>query len=265
MDLRTRPATAAVASADSGVVTRPFAVAVLLLGSAACLVGPVANWLDINPGKQAIPLRVPLSALDEEALVPFRVVRRNVLQPVLVEALGTDKYVSWLMEDTSVSSDDSLRYANLLITYDTGGNNLVPHTPEICWFGGGYKRAQPHDTLQLRLTSPRLGQATVPIRVCTFVKTALHNRSKESVVYTFHCNGEFVAARTAVRVLLNHPRNRFAYFSKIEVSFPDATRTESVEGARKLFERLLPQLVNEHLPRFAEAERAARQTTTVEK
>lgn len=249
----------------SAIVTPPFLVAVALLVAAAGLAGPVANWLQIKQGKRPLPLKTPLNALDEKSMTPYRVLRRNELEPPVVEALGTEMYISWMLEDTSVSGNDPLRYAHLLISYDTGGHNLVPHTPDVCWLGGGYEPAQPHENVEIDVPSLWDGSATadrshtVPIRVCTFVKTALRNRREESVIYTFHSNGRFVATRTGVRVLINDLTNTYAYFSKVEVSFPKATRTQSIEGAKKLFDRLLPLLIRNHWPDFTAAEKKARQ------
>ena len=50
--------------------------------------------------------------------------------------------------------------------------------------------------------------------------------------------------------------NRYAYFSKVELTFPSATRAQSIEGAGMLFSRLLPALVDEHWPDFEAAEDA---------
>jgi hypothetical protein len=60
-------------------------------------------------------------------------------------------------------------------------------------------------------------------------------------------------------VLLNDLTNTYAYFSKVEVSFPRATREQCVAGARKLYNRLLPVLLEAHWPDFEASEREARQ------
>lgn len=266
MDLSTDPTTHPAETAK--VMTVPLGIAVAMLSAAACLAGPFASWLNLNPHKQAIALRAPLASLDESVLAPYRVVKRNVLDPMTLEALGTDMYLSWQLENETLPRKDPLRVAHLLVTYDSGGNNLVPHTPDVCWVGGGYQPAQPHENVELDLTSRPGNRSSagkpilsVPARVCTFVKTALRNRSKQTVVYTFHCNGRFVATRTGVRILVNAPTNRYAYFSKVELTFPRATRVQSVEGAAMLFDRLLPALVREHWPDFQAAEEAARSGT----
>ncbi len=245
--------------ASSGVLTPPFVVAVALLGAAAVLAGPVAGWLHISHRKLPLPLLRPLSALDAEAIAPYRVIKRHVLEPTIVEALGTDQYLDWTLEDTSVSPGDPLRYVNLFITYDTGGQNLVPHTPDVCRRGAGYEPAEPHENMNLEVPALADTFQTVPVRVCTFAKTNIFSRRKVSVIYTFHCNGKFVATRTGVRVLINDLANTYAYFSKVEVSFPKATRAQCTEGTGKLFDRVLPVLVKAHWPDFEAAEQDARQ------
>ena len=49
-------------------VTAPFVVAVVMLGIAAVLAGPVGKWMNIKHAKLPLALVSPLSALDEEAL-----------------------------------------------------------------------------------------------------------------------------------------------------------------------------------------------------
>jgi len=234
----------------------PFALAVVLLAVAAVLSHGGTFLFHIREGKEALPLRAALSELQESALAPYRVVRRAVLDPATVEALGTDQYINWTLEDTSVDPDDPLRVANLFVTYYTGGHSLVPHTPDVCYVGGGYAPAQLPENLSFEVPGLR-DDSSVPVRICTFQKTAVFGNSQVTVVYTFHCNGRFVATRQGVRVLINDLFNRYAYFSKIEVSFDRATRSQSIEGARKLFNRVVPALVSGHWPDFAAAEKRA--------
>ena len=272
MDLSTEPATRPTVPAKANVVTAPLVIAVAMLSAAACVAGPFASWMNLHQHKQAIALRAPLASLDESSLLPYRVVKRHVLDRVTLEQLGTDMYLSWQIENEDLPPTDPLRSAHLLVTYQSGGNSLVPHTPDVCWIGGGYEPAQAHENVELELASAlgnpssvetpttSAGKPTlsVPVRVCTFVKTAQRNRTKHTVVYTFHCNGRFVATRDWVRIRINAPTNQYAYFSKVELTFPSATREQSIEGARMLFDRLLPTLVRQHWPDFQAAEDAAR-------
>jgi len=227
------------------LVTLPFVVAVILLGVAAILAGPVAARLDLTQGKKVVPLKAPLSELDPALLDPYVIQRKVDLEPEMVEALGTEAYLSWRLEDTAVAVNSPVRIVDLLVTYYSGGVELVPHTPDVCYLGSGYNPTQAHENKQVEL--PSLG-ATVPIRVCSFIKTAIFNSDETTVVYTFYCNGRFVNTRTDVRILMNDPKNAYAYFAKIEVSFPRADRASAVEGARKLFDKVLPILVRDHFP-----------------
>jgi len=254
------PIQATSANPRTGLLNGPFIVAVVLLGAAAILAGPVASFMDFQQGKAALPLKKPLSAMDVDGLLPYRVVQRQVLESVVVDALGTDQYINWVLEDTSVPTADPLRVAHLFVTYDTGGVNLVPHTPDECRLGAGYQPAQPHENVEVNVPHLAPDLASIPIRLCTFVKTAVFNREEVSVVYTFHCDGRFVATRSGVRLLINDLTDRYAYFSKVEVSFPQATREQSLQGAAKLLDRLLPVLVRDHFPDYAAAESAARQS-----
>jgi hypothetical protein len=72
-------------------------------------------------------------------------------------------------------------------------------------------------------------------------------------VYTFHCNGDFIASRTGVRRRTTRLSDRYAYFSKVEVSFHGTTgtaptRKQTIAATRDLFEYLLPVLIEEHWP-----------------
>lgn len=240
------------------IATPPFLVAVAILGTAAVLGGPVADWMDIKREKLPLPLKAPLSALDEGAIRPYRVVKRHVLDPAIVEVLGTNQYISWTLEDTSVASHDPLRFAEFVVTYDSGGHNLVPHTPDVCRLGAGYQPAQPHENTTVDASALQAKWPSLPVRLCTFLKTDVFQREKVSVVYTFFCNGEFVATRSHVRVLINDLSNTYSFFSKVEVSFPKATRGQCLDGAAKLLNRVLPVLISSHWPDFEREEEAAR-------
>lgn len=233
-----------------------FAAAAGILLVVAVLVGPVAWKLDFRQGKAAIPLRKPLSAMNVDLLRPYKVVERVTLDPVVVEALGTDQYINWRLQDTSAAPSDPLRDILLFITYDTGGQNMVPHTPDECRLGAGYQQAQAHENREIDVDSAG-AQHKLPLRVCTFVKTAVFNRMEQTVVYLFHSNGDYTATREGVRVLFNDPRDRFGYFSKVEISFPNAGRDESVRGAARLLGKLMPILESEHFPDFAAANASA--------
>ncbi len=233
-----------------------FLVAAAIMIGAAILVGPVAWSMNFRQAKGAIALKKPLSAMDVDRLHPYRVTERATLDPVVVDALGTDQYIQWMLMDTSLPPGDPLHDVQLFVTYDTGGQNLVPHVPDECRLGAGYQPARPHENRDVAIDAPAI-ENEIPLRVCTFVKTAVFQRDEQTVVYLFHSNGSFAATRDAVRILFNDPRDRFGYFSKVEISFPRASREESVKGAAKLLGKLLPVLVADHWPDFDAAQEAA--------
>lgn len=242
----------------SQIMTRQFIVVVILLAFAAVLAGPVASWKDFKTHKEPLPLKKLLRDLDVDALMPYRVTARHIMESSVVVALGTEHYINWVLEDTEVAEDDPLRRPRLLVTYYTGGSDLVPHTPDVCYLGSGYRPEQQHETKIVDVGTLTEQDHEVPLRICSFVKTGIQDHAVTSVAYTFYCNGRFAADRLSVRLLTHDPRRTYAYFSKVEVSFgAHATREQTIEGARKLFEVLLPLLIEEHWPDFEAAERAA--------
>jgi len=243
------------------LVNRPFLVAVAILGSAAVLSGPVGSWLKFRLVKEPLNLRKKLTALDRSAIRPYQLKGDpKGLDSSVEDSLSADDYLLCELVDTSVPPSDPLRRATLFVTYYTGGQDLVPHVPDECMLGAGYQPAQAHENEDVTLPALLEMRPTIPIRVCTFIRTAIHNRTKLTVVYTFACNGTFTATRNGVRLLTGDPRNRHAYFSKVEVSFPGATRQQSVAGAKKLLNTVLPVLLRDHYPDFEGAEKAANNT-----
>lgn len=249
----------------TSLITPHFLVAVVLLVASAGLAGPFARFMQFKANKKSLALKEPLYNLDVRKLGPYRIAKdrtgeeqRHVLLPEMVEALGTDQYISWNLEDTSLPPNDPLRRANLFVTYYSGGADLVPHTPDVCFLGSGYEPAQQHQNLVANVRGLGATSADVPIRVCTFLKTAVFKHRKQTVLYTFHCNGRFTGTRSGVRLLINDPRTTHAYFSKVEIRFPAATRSQSTEGVAKLLGHVLPVLIEDHFPDFEKAEAASK-------
>lgn len=214
--------------------------------------------------KNPLPLKSPLSKLSKDAFAPYKFELSTTLPSAVEDALGADEYLDWVFVDTSITDvEDPTRYVHFVVTYNTGGRDLVPHTPDQCFLGQGY---QPVEMENVSIEVPAL-QQTIPMRVLTFVKTALQGGDRPTVTYLFHCNGQFVATRNDVRYLINTLNNRYAYFSKIELTFGalranphNASREDSVKAAAKFLDRVLPVLLENHFPDWEaaiQAERAA--------
>ena len=134
----------------------------------------------------------------------------------------------------------------------------IDETPDLLVVGVEDVWPVAMDVDELGVPGLATSSSTIPVRVCTFGKTAIFGYDRVSVTYTFHCNGRFVGTRTGVRYLLNKLTNTYAYFSKVEISFSKATREETVKGVGKLYGRVLPLLLADHWPDFEKMERAAR-------
>lgn len=247
----------------SSLLSPPFVIAVVLL-SVGAFNGIISTWMGFNRIKQPLSLRAPLASLHVDRLAPYQVVQRRTHPPDVVNALGTDEYISWLLEDQSVPKGDPLRFGHLDVTYYTGGHYLAPHTPDNCLLGGGYKPAVPHENLIVDVPGVGLEKGRLPVRVCTFQKTALHDTQKFSVVYTFFCNGGYAETARGVQLRVNDPTKIHTFFSKVEISFlgegtvETPSRARNIEGAQKLFRVVLPVLMEDHWPDFDAAEAQAR-------
>jgi len=239
----------------SALFRPPFVACVVVLFAAAVFAGPGVRWFKVTLRKDPVPLRRPLSELDKSALGEYEFIKANTIPPAVADALGAQSYIEWEFRDTSVKgTKNPLQWIRLLITYDTGKPSLVPHTPDWCYQGGGYKITKA-ENVKLSLPTADGDEIPLPLRVVTFEKTSVSNRDTPTVVYTFHCNGQFMCTRTDVRRKLGDPRDRGAYFCKIEVSFGsprskprNAEREESIAAAHRFLGRLLPVLLAEHLP-----------------
>ena len=234
---------------------RPFIVCVVLLTAATISTGRMTKWMKVALRKEAVPLRKPLTELNRQALGEYEFAQATLLDPATVSALGTEEYIDWEFRDTSVTyRNDPLLFVRALITYYTGKPNLVPHTAEVCWSATGFEIVE-KGSVTLNMAGAGHAPMEIPARAVTFEKSAVYDHDRPTVIYTFHCNGEFLAERSLVRARLANPFDKGAYFCKVEVSFHgqrtkarSAGREETIQAAQKFLSRLLPALLDEHLP-----------------
>ena len=233
--------------------SRAFVISALALGISAVSLQAAARWAQLRFRKEPAPILKPLKYLDREALAPYQFLRTVHLSSEEEESLGTHEYVNWIMEDTSVPEDDRARLVHLFITYYTGSLDQVPHVPDLCYLGAGYTPAGAgtHSFLIPELAEYGYG-TRVPFRALTFVKPGDIEDSRPVVVYTFGVNSIIEAERNRVRKAMASIRQRYAYFSKVEVSYGFGQRypkrDRAVEEAKKLLAKVLPLLVREHWP-----------------
>ena len=235
-------------------LTPPFVISVVILAVVALGLPVATRYMQVVLTKDPIPLRKPLSKLNKMDLGPYQFVSQVDLPPAMIDALGTEEYIYWILEDRDYPSDspDPRRMATLAVTYYTGDPDPVPHVPEICFRGSGYTELE-QETRVFEIES--MGDVEVPVRVTSFVKSGIFDRDTMTVAYTFHCNNQFAGSRNTVRTLLSDPRQSRAYFSKVEVSFGSEisiprfpSREDVIASAEKLFSHVLPLLMREHWP-----------------
>lgn len=204
--------------------------------------------------KEPLLLRKPLDALDEAALAPYTVVaKRKIQNEDVLRSLGTEDYIQWVLEDPCQPSQSPVRRVMLFVTYYRLPDR-VPHVPEECYTGGGYRRL---DTEPVTLrTGPPDAPRDIPGRYLVFESsgtTLLAGPARFPVLYLFRVSGEYAGSRDAARMALN--RNifsRYAYFCKVELVFNQAftppTRAVTVAAAEKLLTMVLPLLERDHWP-----------------
>lgn len=236
-------------------------IVVLLLGGGAALQTPVQRWLKVASSKAPLLPRQPLGSLDKNGLGPYRFVRADVIGPESVEALGTEMYLWWVLEDPRRPAGDPLRTVSLFITYYTGGPELAVHRPEECYQATGFALSTASRDERRRVDTLPAERGELPMRIVTFAKTGLLKRSELTVAYTFFCNGRFTSNYQDIRFWSTSPRVRHAFFSKVEVSFGAegaqrvASAEETADGAYELLRHVLPRLMNDIWPDFDAAER----------
>lgn len=235
-----------------------FVVCAALLLSAAIAKETVIRKLGVHMVKLPIALQHPLDEMTAIALVPFELKRKDRIQNHdVLESLGTDEYMQWLLEDTEAAPGSATRYCSLFITYYTGTPDMVPHVPDECYVGGGNQRASgetvsvdvPHGTDKQELDFQYV--------VFKHVDSQTMREETFSVQYFFHANGKYCSSRTDTRLVLgSNWRSKYSYFCKVEwkfygmdsfgVIYPDKEQTLAASG--KLMAVLLPELEKNHWP-----------------
>jgi len=246
--------------------SRRFWACAVILGLAA-LGMRVLPRVGVFPQKAAVPLKRPLAHFDVRTLGPrYERHRANDHAPPLsedvVDSLGTQEYLQLYLTDTQVGPADPTRVASLFITYYTGRPDMVPHVPDECYLAGGYDVVG-SQTAQVRVPGCGAPNDEIPVRVMRFIapqrrRAAMGGSGEIAVLYFFHVNGGYASSRDGVRLKLSNPLARYAYYSKIELSFTDdalvraAGVEESLRAAGPLLEAVLPLLFREHfdLDRF---------------
>jgi len=216
----------------------------------------------INILKKPMPLKAPFDVLDEKLLEPYKVVRKSKIENKdIVESLGTEEYLQWTLEDTTVDSMSPVKNCSVFVTYYTGSTDQVPHVPEACYIGGGFE-VKDKFSIDLNVGDINIpGMAKrgkIPATGLVFSRKSdeLWQASAQfPVIYFFKVNGQYTGNRTTTRIVLGDLTNEYSYLSKVEIGFnnlkglyPD--KKQAIEATEKLLKVLLPVLEKNHWPEW---------------
>ncbi|MBN1844859.1 MAG: hypothetical protein JW810_04190 [Sedimentisphaerales bacterium] len=240
-----------------------FVICTLILAVGAGTLRVGAQKLQWHFRKLPLPLQRPLDALDVRQIVPYRVVgREKIDNPEIAASLGTDEYIWWHLEDPEVPEDHPARFATLFVSYYTGNPDKVPHVPDWCYVGsGGIVEHKQQYSIQVPQDNPDGRLISIPIRMLTIkLPGTMLAKSNRIVSYFFSVNGDYACTRTEVRIKQNNWRHRYAYFSKVEVTFErghEMSAAETLRALEKLCRRVIPVLKTQHWPDWAKATRGS--------
>jgi len=234
-----------------------FLICVGLLAITAGGMSVAVKLSGIYLKKAPLPLKKPLSELNISGLIPYKVVEKTDIENRdVLEALGTEDYIQWTLEDTSVSAESNVRFCTLFITYYSLPD-IVPHRPEECYIGGGLQGIK-FETVMLRVAQG-LNEREIKTRYLVFADTKMESSlggTSFPILYTFNANGKF-GDRDDVRKALNKNLfGKFSYFSKVEWKFYNIAsgrttypnKQEAIAASEKLLTTILPVLEKEHWP-----------------
>ncbi|MFA5292058.1 MAG: hypothetical protein WC496_03395 [Phycisphaerae bacterium] len=218
------------------------------------------SYHGITPIKKPLPLKMPFDQLDEKLLEPYKVLEKSKIENKdVLESLGTEDYLQWIIEDTTVDVMNPVRNCSVFVTYYTGNPDQVPHVPEACYVGGG-NQVESSSSINIDIGDTNIaGIASgekIPATILLFTRKTTEiwqATSKFPVIYFFRVNGKYKGNRTTVRIALGDLTSEYSYFSKIELKFfnsrgiyPD--NQQSIEAAGRLLKVLLPVLEKNNWP-----------------
>lgn len=247
-----------------------FLICVAILALAGGLKDKVFGYFDLILSKEAIPLQKAFGLIDKEKLHGYKVLNESKIENKdILESLGTEEYIQWMIEDTDAHPYSPTKYCQLFITYYTGDPDQVPHVPEECYVGAGStKLGSDKRILKLPKVKPITQKDDLEteyrdfdVRHLTFSlqsRSIWENDSVFSVLYFFNVNGEYASGRSETRLALQKNLfSKYSYFSKVEWRFysngEQASTEEVISASEKLLTVLLPILEKEHWPDWEKA------------
>ena len=237
-----------------------FLMCALVLAAGGAGMSMTMKTLGIILQKEPLPLRKSLELLDEGSLSPYRIVppKLRIENKEVLKALGTSDYIQWVLEDSEEAPGSPVKRCLLFITYYRLPDR-VPHVPEECWTGGGYRKLR-SEGVTFEIDDDIGFEANISAKYLVFgpKKTSLwQNRVRIPNLYFFRVNGKYAGSREEARIALN--KNLFgesSYFCKVELVFNKSSavpgKEAAVRASEKLLAVILPILEREHWPKWEE-------------
>jgi hypothetical protein len=236
-----------------------FLLCVAVLALAASGMSLIQSYFKLWLEKEPIGLKKSLDDLDESRLGPFTVKEKIKIQSNdIVDSLGTEDYLQWVLVDNEADPQNSASSLMLFITY-YGKADSVPHVPEECYTGGGFRKKS-SDPITFEVAGvaddERGSGRKIPGRYVIFARSGSSVRSSGlsfPVLYLFNVNCTYASTRNDARFILGRNiHGKHSYFSKVEMVFnqvrnpPD--RASATTTCEKLLSVLLPVLEQDHWP-----------------
>jgi hypothetical protein len=238
---------------------------VVLLMAAGGIKGLVKT-MQLHLQKSPVPLVKPFQKFDVWKMWPYKMVVTRTLPEEMVEELGTKDYLQMVFEDTTIADAQTPgKYINFFVTYYSKVDQ-VPHVPDVCYVGGGNDLLSATNTT-IKVPGAGLKDDELPVRELLFQNPKTIVPVTQPVVYFFSVDGHFDNGREGVRLSLADPRVKYAYFSKVELSFEGdklPNKEESLKIAAKFLTKALPILIKDHWQdwdKFLEKENAKEATS----
>ena len=234
-----------------------FLICVVVLATAGAGMSITMKKLGIILDKQALPLKKPLEFLDEGTLATYKVISKKKIEDQdIVKKLGTEDYIQWVLEDTEQPANSPVKRYLLFITYYQLPDK-VPHVPEECWTGGGFRRLT-RENVTFNLTNSAGLKVEIAGKYLVFSPgwaDVWQSSVRIPNLYFFRVNGRYAGSREEARIALNKNLfGKYSYFCKVELVFNKSSispsKEQAVSASEKLLNVILPILEAEHWPEW---------------
>jgi hypothetical protein len=197
----------------------------------------------------------------------------EVLAPEIIEALGTNLYISRVyVRQADAAAGLDAAGVRLHVAYYTGTPDTVPHVPDRCFTAGGangsidrsrqvalrgsqYFARDDESWAMVRFEPYEVRVPETDFDVTCFNYAVAQQHSalgalsaaepevRGNVIYFFAANGRFLASPNDVRVQGFDPSDAHAYYCKIEVSVNVPEPERAVQISSEFLSAMMPEIL----------------------